>query len=119
MYTTADRIEDLVHGARFLLAELATRVRAAVREHTVERVRKAVYVATFPLVTDRANQPALWRACARVAWKGLRSPHADALNYFVAMRRHVERGRAMATLARNYHEAQAMCTPAGKVAARG
>ena len=65
-------------------------VKVGVREHTVERARKVWLTATFPVVTNRANDPKLWRACMRTAWRGLVHRHPDALDYFVTMRRNVE-----------------------------
>lgn len=75
-------------------------VKAAVHEHTVGRLERAWLTATFPLVTERADDPRLWRASLRTAWKGVTSRHADALEYFVHMRRNVERTRRWAEMAR-------------------
>lgn len=75
---------------KLVLGALWDHVRDRLRAHTVERVRKVVAVATYPLVTPRANDLKLWRSCARVAWRGLRSRHPEALDYFVALRERVE-----------------------------
>jgi hypothetical protein len=70
-------------------------VRAVVHEHTVGRLRRVWATATFPLVTERADDPKLWRASLRTAWGGLVHRHPDALDYFVFMRRNVEATRRM------------------------
>jgi hypothetical protein len=72
---------------------LLDNAKVVAREHTVERARKVWLTATFPLVTDRANDPKLWRSCMRTAWRGLVHRHPDALDYFVTMRRNVESAR--------------------------
>jgi hypothetical protein len=75
---------------KIVLGALWDHARDRLRAHTVERVRKVALVLTYPLVTPRSDSVRLWRSCVRVAWRGLVSPRADTLDYFVALRERVE-----------------------------
>jgi hypothetical protein len=58
--------------------------------HTVGRVKAAWQVATFPAVTPKWFDLRVWRACARLALRGLVHRDAYALLPFVNERARVE-----------------------------
>jgi len=59
-------------------------------QHTVGRVKAAWAVATFPAVTPKWYDLRVWRACGRLALKGLVHRDAFALLPFVNERFRVE-----------------------------
>lgn len=70
---------------RAIFLGLMDHARDRLRAHTVERVRKAYWVATFPVHTPNPT-PRLWKACGRLALRGLIHRRPEALDWFIHQR---------------------------------
>jgi hypothetical protein len=64
-----------------------------VKAHTVWRVKAAFQIATFPLVTPRADDPILWKTCLRLAWRGLTSKDPRVMSWMLNMKEAVVSAR--------------------------
>jgi hypothetical protein len=83
----------LYPGETILLALLQL-IRRRVRAR-VERVRQAVLIATWPLVTHRTHEWKLWRSTAKMTWRALQGHDMRGLLKMRAVTINVQREAAL------------------------